>query len=374
MKPAADSAGMSPAPNRLAEIRALEQEDLPQMAELFEVLLGSGVRAASPATIDFFRRTLFDNPWTDPGLKSLVAVDERARPIGFIGAEPRRLRIADRMLRAVVGAHLVVEPAARHLAVGALLLRQLLQGTQDLTLTDSASETARTMWEAFGGHTLHLKGIHWVRVFRPWRVAAHLLASRGRPRLSTLWPAAVALDAATMNAGARYLEPTRIQETVAKLTPRTLLEALPGISRRLTLYPDYDEPFLEWLFRELGHAERGELVARCVCAASGQPIGWFVYLLRPGWRSEVLQVAASRNRIGSVLDQLFRHAYTHGSAALRGRLEPGIVEAVVSRRCLLWHRGGALAHSTDPELLCALYSERSLVTRLEGEWWVDALV
>jgi hypothetical protein len=365
---------MPPAPNRVAEIRALEQKDLPQMAELFEVVLGSGVRAASPATIDFFRRTLFDNPWADPDLKSLVAVDERGRPIGFIGAEARRLRFADRTLRAVVGVHLVVEPAARHLAVGALLLRRLLKGTQDVTLADSASETARMMWEDFGGHTLHLKGFHWVRVFRPWRVAAHLVASRGRPRLSTLWPAAVALDAATMTAGARYLEPTRIQEAVTELTPRTLLEALPAISRRLTLYPDYDETYLEWLFRELGHVERGELVARCVYDASGQPIGWFVYLLRPGWQSEVLQIAGSRNRIGSVLDQLFRHAYAHGSAALRGRLEPGIVEAVASRRCLLLHRGVALAHSTDPELLCALCSERSLVTRLEGEWWFDTLI
>lgn len=117
---------------------------------------------------------------------------------------------------------------------------------------------------------------------------------------------------------------------------------------------------------------RGRLVAHLVHDASGQPLGWYLYYLRPGWRSEVLQIVAAEPNVGRILDHLLSHAHRHGSAVVRGRLEPGLVEAVVRRRCLLWHRGGALAHSRDPALLCALQSDGSLATRLEGEWWSDA--
>ncbi len=138
-------------PTRLAGIRALERADLPAMAELFELCLGSGVRQASPCVVEFFTRTIFDNPWADPELPSLVAVDERGRPIGFMAGEVRRLRFGEQSVRSVWGAHLVVEPAARRLGVGAVLLRRMLNGAQDLTVTESGSQLVKRMWQTVGG-------------------------------------------------------------------------------------------------------------------------------------------------------------------------------------------------------------------------------
>jgi hypothetical protein len=159
------------------------------------------------------------------------------------------------------------------------------------------------------------------------------------------------------------------------LTPLTLVEAIRATCKRLELYPDYDEVFLEWLFAELMRVpRRGRPVAHLVRDDGGRALGWYIYYLRPGGRSEVLQIAAIDREVGRVLDHLLWHARAHGSAALRGRLEPSLVEAIVRRRCLLWHRGGALIHSRDPELLCAVHSDRALMTRLEGEWWSGALV
>jgi GNAT superfamily N-acetyltransferase len=366
----------SEAPHRVAEIRPLERSDLEASTALFELALGSGVRAADPAKVSLFERTFLDNPWVDPELPSLVATDEHGRIIGFIGAEVRRMRFGDRAVRAVWCQNFVVDPEARRLGLGAILLRRMLKGPQDAILTDNGSETVREMWVRLGGHMLELKGVHWVRLFRPWRIAAQVAAPRARPRLRTaVGRLAVALDAATEAAAARYLEPRPVEDTVVELTPRSLLEALPTMTRHLTLYPDYDEPYLEWLFQELARVRsRGQLVAHLVCDRSGQPLGWYLYYLRPGWRSEVLQLVADQRSVGRVLDHLLFHAHRHGSAAVRGRLEPGHVETIVSRGCLLWHRGGALAHSRDPELLCALRSDTSLATRLEGEWWTDALV
>jgi hypothetical protein len=232
------------------------------------------------------------------------------------------------------------------------------------------------MWVSLGGQVLDLKGIHWVRVFRPWQVAAHLAAARARPRLrAALWRLPGPLDAATGAAAGRFLRPAPVDDRSAPLTPTKLLDALPSVSKRLTLRPDYDQAYLEWLFKELVQVEqRGRLVAQLVQARPGQTLGWYLYYLRPGGRSEVLQVAADERDLGRVLDHLLNHAYAHGSAAVRGRLEPGLVEAVVGRRCLLWHRGGPLIHSRDPELLREIHSEKALVTRLEGEWWGDTLI
>src|SRR6185437_190103 len=125
---------------------------------------------------------------------------------------------------------------------GGLLLRQMLNGPQDVTVTDSGSEVVRRMWQALGGQRLHVDGVYWVRLFRPWRAALGLPAIRERPRLrTTLWPAAVALDAMTRNAGRRYLTPEPVSDTAVTLTPRGFLDAWLTITKGSPLYGDYDE-------------------------------------------------------------------------------------------------------------------------------------
>jgi GNAT superfamily N-acetyltransferase len=363
-------------PPRLAEIRPLLRADLEEAAALFELGLGSGVRAARPAVVGVLERTLLDNPWSDPDLPSLVATDDHGRIIGFLAGEVRRMRFGARAVRAVSSQHFVVDPAARRVGVGAVLLQRMFKGAQDVTWTYTGSGQVRQIWESLGGQRIHLKSIDWVRVLQPWRLAHRVVAARTRPRLrAVLWPLACALDGATATAAGRYLEPGAVDEPAVPLSAGALLDALPAVSKRLTLYPDYDETYLDWLFRELGSVERrGRLIGRLVSGSSGRPLGWYVYYLRPGSLSEVLQVFAHKRDIGRVLDHLLRHAHSHGSAAVRGRLEPNLVAAVAHRRCLLWHQGGghALIHSRDPELLCALHSDGSIATRLEGEWWGDA--
>ena len=90
------------------------------------------------------------------------------------------------------------------------------------------------------------------------------------------------------------LAPTPVDTGVEPLTPHKLAEAFRGEGNRLELYPDYDEEFLEWLFAELARVpRRGRLVAHLVRDEAARTLGWYIYYLRPGWRSEVLQVAAA---------------------------------------------------------------------------------
>jgi Acetyltransferase (GNAT) domain len=367
--PAADLAGG-------ATIRPLERADLRAVAALFRETFEVGPRHTEPALAAFFERTLLDQPWADPEIRPLVAVDDRGRPVGFVAAEVRRMRLDGRTLRFAWAAHTAVAPEARRGAAGVLLMRRLLEGPQDATLGDSASPLMAQMWLRLGGQRVDLRAIHWVRVFRPASVAAHLVTPR-RPRLrGGIRRLAGRLDELIPSVARGALAPPPAPGVEEPLTPAVMLESLPHVARRADLRPAYDERFLEWLFGELRRVKsRGELVARLVRNERSRPIGWYVYYLRPGWRSEVLQVAAAGERdLGSVLDHLLAHAYAHGSAAVRGRLEPGMLQAVTPRRCLLWYRGGTLVHTRDPHLLAAIESNRALITRLEGDPWLDRLV
>jgi hypothetical protein len=376
----ADHAGSTGSENRHAprrtRIRALEPRDLPAVAALVRETLAVGPPATEAALADFLRRTLIEQPWADPEIQSLVAVDLGERVVGFVGAEVRRMRLGDRTVRFAWAAHSAVTPAARRGAAGFLLMRKLLEGPQDATLGDGASPLMEQMWLRLGGRRLELKGIHWVRVFRPAGVAARLVSSRrARLRAGTRLMAR-GLDDVAAPLARPLLAPQRSAAAVEALTPRGLLAAAPTVMGAPTLRPDYDEAFLRWLFAELSRVRaRGELVAKLVRNARGRTIGWYLYFLRPGWRSEILQVAASGERaLGTVLDDLLAHAYEHGSAAVRGRLEPGMLGVIAHRRCLLWHRGAAVAHARDPRVLSAIESPDALVSRLEGDPWTDTLV
>jgi hypothetical protein len=358
-------------------VRPLERADLPVVAALVRDSFRVGPRETEPALARFFGRTLFDQPWADPEIRPLVAVDASGLAVGFVAAEVRRMRLGDRMLRFAWAAHTAVAPPARAHAVGLLLMRRLLEGPQDATLGDSASPLMEQMWLRLGGRRLDLKAIHWVRVFRPARVAANVVAPRRARLRRGLCVLADGLDSATRPVVRRVIQPPPPTSAAEfPLTPRGVVKDMPRVARDAALRPAYDERFLDWLLGELPRVRRrGELVARLVRDARGRTIGWYVYFLRPGWRSEVLQVAATGERaLGTVLDRLFTHACAHGSAALRGRLEPGMLEAVTQRRCLLWYRGASVAHARDPGVLAAIESRDALISRLDGDPWIDTLV
>jgi hypothetical protein len=356
--------------------RPLERADLPAAARLFARDLLAEV-PADGALEGFLARSLLDSPWADPDIPSLVAEGGDGRLLGLVGAEVRRSRLGDRDLRLAWAEHLVVDPEARGHAVGVGLLRRLLAGPQDATISDNASAIVERMWVCLGGTKLDLKAIHWVKVFRPWAVGAHLAEPRlRRPRArAALDRVAPLLDRATAASANGFLHVPPPRTLAEPLTPHGLLAHHAQVVDPSCLHAAYDEAGLDWLWHELARVpRRGRLVAHLVRAADRRPLGWYLYLLRPGWRSEVLQVAARPRHLAAVLDHLLWHASSEGSAALRGRLEPGLLDAVVSRHCVLWHRGGALVHTREPELALAVQTEGSLLTRLEGDWFADAVV
>jgi hypothetical protein len=363
-------------------IRPLEREEVPRIAELYEVVMRSGSTRPPPYLAEFFERTLFDHPWADPEIPSLVYVDQRGEIVGLISSNTRRMRFDGRPIRMACSAHLLAHPRARKLGIGALLMRAFLAGPQDLTITDGATDTVRRMWEGLGGQTVHLSSLSFIRVFRPWQLTSDLLF--GRRSLESfeavLRPAWSALDHVAARVARKTLVPREPEGTVERLTPDAVLEYLPVVTASTRLHPDYDRPYLEWLFAELATASRSgplwlagvrrgppwaELVRR-----NGQVLGWYVCHLRRGGFCRVLQLAAAERAVDGVVDQLVYRARLHGAAGLYGRLEPRLVAPISRHRCLIrFAQGRLLVHSANEEIVGAILSGNALLTRLDGEWW-----
>jgi hypothetical protein len=354
------------------EIRALERGDLEQVAGLYEHVARSGSRTPPPRMVEYFERSFFDYPWADPEIPSLVHVEDDGRITGFLGSSVRRFTFDGRPVRAGISGQLVTEPDARSRAPGAFLMRRYMQGPQELTLTDTASEVVRRIWEGVGGETFHLACVGWVRVFRPWqflsgyrgRAERHGAPGRARPVLS-------ALDTVTTGVLRRVLRPRSADAASGSLEPAEIVRALPTVARSARLRPAYDEAFLDWQFGAMAEIPgRGELRRRVV-RVNGDVRGWYVYYRQPGGISQVLQVAGEERDVGTILDDLFRDAHDGGAAGVQGRVEAHLRAELAQRRCV-FHQSGylSLIHSGDRDLLHAVQSGDALLTRMEGEWWM----
>lgn len=357
----------------MSSIRALQREDIPQVASLYESVMRSGSPAPPARLGAYFERTFLDHPWADASIPSLVYETAAGEVVGFLGSHVRRLRLDSEPIHASYTGQLVTAPAARKRGVGTLLLRRHLAGPQHATLTDGATPEVRRMWEGLGGDAAFLQSLAWVRFFRPFRFAGGYLPERmGRPGLrSFLRPGGILLDSVATRAPGAPLRAPEPRTQAERLTPGAVLEHLPSVAQDFRLYPDYDREFVGWLFDEMPRvASRGDLVRRLVRDEGGQVLGWYVAYLQPGGMGHVQQVAATSRTVGAVLDHLFHHAWRGGCAALRGRLEPLLFEAVRWRHCHIRHDAQALVHSPSGEVSRLVLTGRALLTRMEGEWWM----
>jgi GNAT superfamily N-acetyltransferase len=354
----------------MSGIRPLQEDDLPQVAALFELVMRSGSETAHRQLVNYFAR-LLDHPWADPEIPSLVSVDRKGRIVGFIGSHVRRLRFQGQRIRVGVSGQFVSHPDARNRAVGALLLRRYLAGPQDMTMTSAVGEAAR-IWKALGGQVMALGSIRWIRIFSLGSTAGYLLErsdkAAWKPVVRPLFSAAQALTDRLPPLSLRVRRPTTRAED---LSPERVLEHLPSVSDHFRIRPDYDQEFLDWIFREMAEVRsRGNLVKRLVLDANGRVLGWYVAYLQPGGVSQMMQIGAKERDVEAVLDHLLDEAQRSGVALLFGQLESAVFEPLTRRRCLLHPGGNFLVHSRNPQILDAVLTGQVMISRMEGEGWM----
>jgi hypothetical protein len=352
----------------MAEIRPFEPADLSAVA----VLLHADLTPDTPEeqiSHDLTAR-LIDDPWSDEELPSLVATGDDGEVIGFIAAQVRRLRLDDRTLRGVCCSDLTVAPDRRGGAAGALLLRRLLTAGQDITFSDTANDEVARMWQAFGGHLDHARACDWMFVLKPIRWVRSLAADAALRRLGRgRVPVGAFPFQAVRGRRGRWAFPEPGPDVTAEdVDVATIVEQLPEMTRGIRLRVDYDERFLDFLFREL-ESHFGRLTKRLV-RRGNRPIGWYAYVSRPGGVHRVLHLLGSDRDMDTVLDDLVARAREEEGAVITGRHEPHLTRALERRLPVLGFARRPVIHCHDPEIRATLATSSSLLTQLDSEWFV----
>lgn len=360
----------------MKSIRPFTKNDIPQIVDMFQRLLlanNEGMRMQPRDLLpDYFEQIFFHNPWYDEEISSLVYENSNGRIIGFLGVTPRPMLLQGSPIRMATSFHFMVEPDSRASLAGVHLLKTFFSGPQDLSLTDGAGSVGRKVWEGVGGTTAYLYSQRWSRILKPSQFVVSQLGKRipFTPLASALAPLCRLSDAATTRIVPKYFPRLNPQYSEEELDTQTLLANLPLLTGHRAIQPVYDEYSLQWLLnnaRQMNYF--GTLKKVLVRDEGGQVLGWYLYYLKPGCTSTVMQIVARKNAFNEILDHLFDHARRHGSTSLIGKLEPQYIQELTDKYCW-FHRFGSwtLVHSNNSELLHAIQRGDAFLTGLEGEW------
>lgn len=344
----------------MPEIRPATHDDLPEVVKLLTARMPGWW--GSPETI---AGQMIDHPWADEEIGPMVSVGDGGKIQGFIGVQVRRLLFDGRPILGVVATQLAVTEDAG--PAGALLIRRVLSGPQELTWSDGTTEGVIRIWRAFGGAPDYVRPCDFLLVLRPVRWARGGVAAAIRRSLSREELPVVGFPFQGVGrriAGRAYpdLDP---DVNGADADPATVVELLPEIDGAFRLRVDHDQAYLEHMF-SLVERFSEPMVCRVV-RRGDRPIGWYAY--RPGQRhaSHVMHLLATEGEAEAVLGELLNHARANGSAIVAGRAEPHLMEPLTRRFPVLGYSRQPVLHSKDPELMAALSTDKSLLTRLDGE-------
>jgi hypothetical protein len=359
----------------MAEIRALRDEDIPQVARLQEsAFLGRAV-PSSTGLEAYLRLVFLRNPWQDLGLPSLVRVADDGRIVGFLGVIARPMRFRGRAIRVAICHRFAALPDAKDRMGGLHLLRALLSGDQDLSLTDCANLDARAVWQSLRGETCLARSLTWVRPLRPAAYAGRLARQHTRRRWlgAGLAAASRPLDWALARGSRAFARIPASALREEAIDESALLAEIESLSSPRSLRPVYDRASLRWLLEVLGeNRHRGRFRAVSLRDPAGAAAGFVLDYGNPGGVDEVLELAAHPRRAEAVCDHVLWRAQEDGAVAVRGRLEPALLEPLARRRVVWSLPDGnwTLLCARDPEIAGALQRGDAWFGALEGELWL----
>ncbi|HKQ30892.1 MAG TPA: hypothetical protein VJS66_06385, partial [Burkholderiales bacterium] len=357
-------------------VRALTADDIAAVAGLYERVVHSRIPGAVLRAR--LSRLLLRHPWYDASLPSLV-YENRDGVVGCLGVLPRPIIFDGQPVMAAVGHSFIVEPGSRSTLAALELERRFFAGPQDLSMAEG-NEASRAVWEKCGGFRSPMYGLSWVRPLKPSQYALTFLSRRGLPSMavSTLRPLCRTMDnlARSIRRGPfHFPAPVLIGSA---LDSAALHRAIADIVKNRVLRPHYDEQVLAWLFAALSEKEEelGTLERVLVRDANNETVGWYVYFSKPGGVGTVVQLGAKERYAEDVLQHLFHHAAIRGVVAVSGQVDPALFHAYSRKHCMFHHDGRSwmLFHSRHESLRQAIDRGQAFITRLEGEWWVGALL
>jgi hypothetical protein len=358
------------------KLRELHFEDLEAVARLFLRTFRPKLAATAPppaSLIAYLDELFLRHKLADAASPSLVAYGDVPDLMGFIGVLPLRMTIRDRPIRAAICTTLMVRDPDRNPMVAAQLMRRVINGTQDLTLGDTAIHGAQAMWERLGGRSLPLYSLGWTRVLRPAAYLLDRLGLRAAGLATLIDPISERLWRSVSGAGERPsldVEPQDVRITTRDADPAHLAEVMPILEKPMALRPDWSGGTLEWILAQALRREiDGPLVMKVVQGTDGTPIGAYLYYGMPGRTANVLHIATTSRGVEATLGSLLSDAHRKGMAAVKGGAQPALMSELFRHQCFFRYRGATVYHSRDPQVLEAIVQGNAVIGGLVGERW-----
>jgi hypothetical protein len=312
---------------------------------------------------------LTQNPWRQNDIAPLVCEETNGDLIGFLGVMPRRMALRGHPVRAAVLSSFMVDPERGSPVVAAALLRRVLDGPQDLTYGDGASDRMRRLWEANGRTFVAHLSMRWIGIVSPARFAAQRL----RPRGPALRVTAAVLDRVSPIADRAVAGFTRAtggarggpSVRTRAMTSGELATRIGGIADR-SVRPVYTPDELSWLLSYLGRSD-GRAPVRCLgVELDGRQVGWIVVRHSIGDATiQVLQMGSRPGHAGDVLRAAFSLSREEGAASVQGRVDAAILRELWDHGCVLTRGPWFLIDAPDPELVHAVHAGDAFISSLE---------
>ncbi|HNY40922.1 MAG TPA: hypothetical protein PKJ41_11020 [Bryobacteraceae bacterium] len=312
------------------------------------------------------------NPWRAEDIGPLVIEDSAGMIRGFHCVIPRRFVFHNRVVRAAVCSSMCIDVDFRGYT-GAELLRHMLSGPQDFSVSDDANDVAAHVSVHMGCSIYQLPSLRWTLPLRPADLVFSTVLKRiGMSRAR--WIGA-GIPALLDMAAKRFPQAPAHVPAESTLSPRpvdvdAMAAALPRVCRGFTLRVEHSRESLAWT---LGRAHRmtqaGKPRTVMICEQDGLVAGWFTYYLHKHGLADVVQFVSRLRFRRPVFDWLIRDAMQAGAAGLTGRLDPDTVEIIANQYALFQPQPHwVVVHSRDPEYTRAFMAGGTLLSRLEGEW------
>jgi hypothetical protein len=350
-------------------VRPFLPSDVGAVASLYERVVRSGKSVASSALQAAFHSLFVSSPLVSREIPPLV-LESSSGLLGFQGVHVRRTTSGH--VLASLGP-LFVAPEARASGQGLQILSRVLQGSQQLTYSDGASEEARRLWERLGGSCSNAHSLEWVLPLRPLTTVLRLSA-RGRNRniaatLSSLRPIAYLGDLLVSSRWHRKLEgKPAVGVLLEEIQIDEWLAFLDLISNETDLNPVFTPDIASWTVKELKSLKSRGDFKLLGAKRNGKIVGTAsVYLSRDATLSVMQLCGLEKHRL-EVMVALIRYCKDRGVVAIEGRMDAGM-KGIAGNLPLFYQRSTPfLVHSRDSVLLDRFVGLGSRFSRLDGEW------
>jgi hypothetical protein len=353
--------------------RALRQDELPRVADMFQRVFRKRRSPASPALTEELHALFLEHPGADPDVGSLVYERADGEIGGFLGVLPARLQFNGRPIVASVMSSWMVEDRERDAAAGATLLRAHLARGHDLTLTDTANGTSVDVLHRLRLGLSPCHSLQWVKALNYAAYGAAALRERlgawAPQRLVTSARRAENLARRRLGLNGLDAHPGWRRETVAPARFGEGLNALAAADRQLA--PCWSAAEYDWMLaRAAQRPSLGALQLRHVFDARGRLAGAYAYHAQPASRAVALTIVARRLSEEGVLRMLIADARDAGCTHICGAADPALMDGLYLIPKVFYRHSCAMAlKARTPEILAAATTAQGCIGGLVGDGW-----